>query len=161
MSKVATRPTLSHVSKMKRAQQDRSPVVCVGQEPCQELENVFIFKYLGTLFVADDRQCYDIKRRIALTMSRCGSLRHIFASPVISHHLKMRLYRTAICSIFFYGCETWDLSEKTMSQLNGSNSKMISHITGNSPQHEVRPQTTSLNLVRCRGPTENFVCHRV
>ena len=49
------------VNKMKKAQQQRPPIFCSGQA----LENVSIFKYLGTLFATDGRQIYDIKRRIA------------------------------------------------------------------------------------------------
>ena len=105
------------VNKMKAAQQRRRHVMCAEQA----IDNVFTFKYLGTLFAADGRQHYDIKRRIALAMTRCGTLRHIFASPNISHCLKMRLYKAAICSIFTYGCETWDLSEDTMRTINGAN----------------------------------------
>ena len=86
------------------------------------LENVFVFKYLGTLFTADGRQQHDIKKRIVLVMSRCGRLRHIFNSPVISLHLKLRLYAAAVCSVFTYGCETWDLTEKVMRTINGANS---------------------------------------
>ena len=98
------------VKKMTKAQAGREPVFCSGEE----LENVFVFKYLGTLFAADGRQQYDIKRRIALAMSRCGRLRHIFSSPFITLHLKLRLYDAAVCSIFTYGCETWNLTEKVM-----------------------------------------------
>ena len=75
------------LNKMKDAQKGRTPIVCAGKN----LENVFIFKYLGTLFAADGRQSYDIKRRIALAMTRCGKLRHIFSSPCISLNLKLRL----------------------------------------------------------------------
>ena len=103
---------------MKLAQARRQTVWCDSKE----LENVFVFKYLGTLFSTDDLQQYDIKRRISLTMSRCGKLRHIFASPFISLYLKLRLYDAAVCSIFVYGCETWNLTEKVMCQLNGTNS---------------------------------------
>ena len=83
-----------------------------------------------------------------MAMTRCGRLKHIFASDLISHSLKIRLYKAAVCSIFTYGCETWDLSEATMRKLNGANSKMLSHITGRGIRTEARPQTTSLNLVR-------------
>ena len=65
-----------------------------------DLENVFCFKYLDTLFAADGLQIYDIKKRIALAMSRCDRLRHIFVSPFITLHLKLRLYAAAVCSIF-------------------------------------------------------------
>ena len=83
------------VNKMKIAQEKCKPVLCKNIK----LENVFSFKYLGTLFTADGNQIFDIKRRIALAMTQCGKLKHIFNSPVISLRLKLRLYDAAICSI--------------------------------------------------------------
>ena len=47
-----------------------------------------------------------------------------------------------------YGCETWDINEKTRKRINGANSAMLARITGNSIPHEARPATTSLDLVR-------------
>ena len=81
-------------------------------------------------------------------MSRCVKLRHIFVSKEISLELKLRLYEVAVCSLLTYGCETWTLCDKTMRCLNGANSRMLTHITGQSVRAEARPQTTSLNLVR-------------
>ena len=83
-----------------------------------------------------------------MAKTRCGQLRHIFASPFISLRLKLRLYDAAVYSIFTYGCETWDLSVEVMRTINGANSVMLSHITGKSAREEARPQTTSMNLVR-------------
>ena len=132
------------LSKMKAAQKHRNLVQCSGGD----LENVFLFKYLGTIFAADGQQDHDINRRIALALSRCGTLRHIFASTYLSRQLKLRLYKAAVCSIFTYGCETWDLSEQTMKKINGANSRMLSHITGRSARIEASSKTTSMNLVR-------------
>ena len=112
------------------------------------LENLFRFKYLGTIFAADGLQHYDIKQRIAKAMSRCGQLRHIFAAKALSLAIKLRLYEAAVLSLLTYGCETWSLCEKTRRCLNGANSRMLAHITGKSIREEARPQTTSLNLVR-------------
>ena len=119
-------------------------VCCEGKN----LENLFRFKYLGTIFAADGLQLYDIKQRIAKAMTRCGQLRHIFAAKALSLRLKIRLYEAAVCSLLTYGCETWSLCDKTMRCLNGANSRMLTHITGKPVRAEARPQTTSLNLVR-------------
>ena len=97
---------------------------------------------------ADGDQHYDIERRLNLAKARCDKLRHLFDSPNLILHLKLRLYRAAICSLITYGCETWRLDIKTMRMLNNANSIMLSRITGNSIPHEARPTTTSYNLVR-------------
>lgn len=122
------------IDKMKAAQENRRSVVC----GTNTLENVFSFLYLGTLFAADGQQIYDIKRRIALAMSRCDQLRHIFSSPRLSLQLKLRLYDDTVFSIFTYGCETWDLSVEVIRKINGVNIKMLSHITGRSAKEEAR-----------------------
>ena len=73
----------------------RGKVLCEGQV----LKNVFRFKYLGAIFSANGDQTYDIKRRIALAMTRMGQLRHVLNSK-IGFGLKMWVYRTAICSVY-------------------------------------------------------------
>ena len=132
------------IKKLEAQQEQRPQVMCEGQP----LENTFKFRYLGTMFAANASQHFDIESRIAMAMSRCGRLRPVFDSKVITLHLKLRLYEAAVCSLLTYGCETWDLDEKTRKRINGSNSVMLARITGNSIPHEARPATTSLNLIR-------------
>ena len=67
------------VKKWEAQQAERPVVVCQGVP----VENVFKFIYLGGLLAADAQQDYDIDRRIAMAMSRCGRLRNIFDSQVI------------------------------------------------------------------------------
>ena len=68
-----------------------------------------------------------------MAMARCGRLRAIFDSKVITLKLKLRLYEAAVCSLMTYGCETWNIDEKTRKRINGANSIMLTRITGNSP----------------------------
>ena len=86
--------------------------------------------------------------RVAMAMSRCGKLRHIFDSPHIPLKVKLRLYEAAVCSLLTYGCETWDLDITTTRKINGANSAMLARITGKSIPAEARPATTSFNLVK-------------
>ena len=62
--------------------------------------------------------------------------------------LKLRLYKAAVCSVLIYGCESWILTDKTRRSINNINSLLLSRITGNAPQIEARPVTTSHNLIR-------------
>ena len=132
------------VSKLEDLQKTRPDVHC-GE---QILENVFRLLYLGTVFAANGLQCYDVSARVAMAMSRCGKLRHIFDSPHITLKVKLRLYETAVCSLLTYGCETWDLDTATSKKINGANSVMLARITGRSIPMEARSQTTSFNLVK-------------
>ena len=113
------------------------------------MSNVFRFRYLGTIFAANASQKFDLDTRIVMAMERCGRLRPGFDSAVITLRLKLRLYEAAVCSLMTYGCETWDIDEKTKKRINGTNSIMLARITGKSIPQEARPATTSLNLV-CR-----------
>ena len=90
------------LDKLKAQQEERPKVICAG-EP---LDNVFTFKYLGSIFTANADQSHDIKARAAMAMARCGQLRHIFDSKHIPLRLKIRLYEAAVCSLLTYGCET-------------------------------------------------------
>ena len=132
------------VKKLEKQQEERRQITCEGHQ----LDNVFRFCYLGTIFAADGSQQYDVDSRIAMAMARCGRLRPIFDSKIITQKLKLRLYEAAVCSLMTYGCETWLIDEKTRKRINGANSVMLARITGNPIPYEARPATTSLDLIR-------------
>ena len=70
-----------------------------------ELENVFTFKYLGSVFSADGNHVRDVEKRCAMAMSRCGDLRAVFNAKSIPLKLKLKMYKTAVCSLLTYGSE--------------------------------------------------------
>ena len=43
--------------------------------------------------------------------------------------MKIRLYRTAVCSTFTHACEAWDLNENVMKMVNMFNSRCLHVIT--------------------------------
>ena len=88
----------------------------------------------------------DVKRRVALAMQRMGALRHVFNSS-IPLALKMKIYKTAICSLLTYGCEAWTLDEKTLAMINGANARCLSWFTGNDSHTEASVRTRSYDLV--------------
>ena len=128
--------------KLKAQQELRPQLLCEDKL----LENVFLFKYLGTLFAADGSQDYDIRARVARAKSRCGKLRHIFDSPDLSMSIKLRLYVAAVCSLLTYGAETWNLNEAVLSKLRGANGTMLARITGRPISKETNQRTTSFDL---------------
>ena len=70
------------------------------------LKNVFLFKYLGSIFAADGEHEHDLNRRITLAMNRFGELRNVFNSD-IPLMLKLKLYKAAVTSLLTYGSEAW------------------------------------------------------
>ena len=115
---------------------------------CEEkaLENVFSFKYLGSYFTADGDHKRDVERRCAMAMNRCGELRAVFGSH-IPLGLKIKIYKTAVCSLLTYGSEAWRLDEKTTAMINGCNARCLSHITHQTAHAEASPRTRTYDLV--------------
>ena len=99
------------------------------------------------MFAADGDQEYDVKRRIALATTRMGQLRHVFDSG-ITFATKMRVYKTAICSLLTYGSEAWDLDAQTQAMINGANARLLSRFTGKDAHQEASVKTRTYDLVR-------------
>ena len=133
----------AQVQKLRDQQKDRPTVLCEG-EP---LDNVYNFKYLGSLFNVNADQVMDVKARIARAMIRCGQLRNILDSDKIGLKLKLRLYEASVCSLLTFDCETWTLNQQILGLLNGANSRMLARFTGKSIPAEDRPTSCSLNLI--------------
>ena len=127
---------------MEEAQAQLPQVECAGDE----LVNAFYFKYLGSIFAADGDHKYDVRRRIGIAMTRMGQLRHVFSSK-LPRSLKLKVYKAAICSLFTYGSEAWNLDEQTCAALNGANSRCLSRFTGRTIHEEASPRTRTFDLV--------------
>ena len=80
------------VIKLGDAQKALPKIKCGGRV----LKNVYVFKYLGSMFSADGDHMVDVKRRVDLAMARMDQLIHIFDS-VIEFKLNMKIYKTAVC----------------------------------------------------------------
>ena len=78
--------------KIEDAQKLKAAITCEGAD----LENVYKFKYLGSLFTADGEHKYDVETRCTMAQSRCGDLRTVFNSEHISLALKLKIYKTAV-----------------------------------------------------------------
>ena len=64
--------------KLEDAQATESRIKCEQFK----LKNVFLFKYLGSVFAADGTHVHDVQHRINLAMARMGQLRHVFNSKI-------------------------------------------------------------------------------
>ena len=91
------------LKKMTANQKTEPKIICNGHA----LKNVFLFKYLGSIFAANGSQEHDLQRRITLAMSRMGQLRHVFNSDV-NLGLKMKICKVVIGPLLTYGSEAWD-----------------------------------------------------
>ena len=59
--------------KLGEAQKALPAIKCGGRD----LKNVYVFKYLGSLFTADGDHLVDVKRRVDLATARMGQLPHV------------------------------------------------------------------------------------
>ena len=134
----------ARTEKHKLTQKSRPTVHCEGKE----LKNVFLFKYLGSIFSADDSHQHDITRRITLVMKRYGQLRNVFDSPDVPVTTKINIYKSAVMSLLTYGCAGWAFTEQHQARVNGASSRCLTRITGKSIQvhQEASARTQSFNI---------------
>ena len=94
-----------------------------------ELENVYSFEYLGSRLQCDGDDTADVKHQMNIAQAVFRSLSHIWNDHRLSVNMKIRLYRTAVCSTFTHACEAWDLTEEVTKSINGFNSRCLHIIT--------------------------------
>ena len=64
-------------------------------------------KYLGSIFEDGGDQMIDDRTRIARATQCFGKMRHIWGNKELYQNLRMRLYKSSVCSILTYGSEAW------------------------------------------------------
>ena len=90
----------------------------------------------------------DVQIRIARAKQRFGKMRHIWGNKELHVNLRMRLYKSSVCSILTYGPEAWRLTPRGVSAvLNGANSSMVSKITGR-PIREETSEGKTFDLLK-------------
>ena len=120
------------------------PQVECGDRP---LDNVVKFRYLGTMFHAFGGDAVDVYRRCAMAMDKAGKLRSVWRSSSLPCSLKMRVYKSIVCSVLLYGCESWLLDKSVVQKLNGVNSRIVSWITKKTVREEASSRTRSFDMV--------------
>ena len=114
----------------------------------QEATNAWRNKYLGSVFEAGGGCLADVRIRIATARQRFGKMRHLWADKRLHINLRLRLYKSSVCSVMTYGAEAWRLDDVVSKALNGTNSQMLSVISGKSPHEEASATTRTFDLLR-------------
>ena len=68
------------------------------------------FSFLGTTLTNQNSIQEEIKSRLKLGNACYHSVQNLLSSSLISKNLKIKIYRTVILPVVFYGCETWSLT---------------------------------------------------
>ena len=114
----------------------------------EETTNPWRTKYLDSMFEAGGGCITDVKMRIAVVSQRFDKMWHIWADKRLHLNLRLRLYKSNVCSIMTYGSEVWQLSDEVSRALNDANAQMLSIITGNTPHKEVSKDSCTFDLLR-------------
>ena len=69
------------------------------------------FKYLGTTLTNHNSIAEEIKSRLESGNACYHSVQKLLSSRLLSKNLKIKIYRTVILPVVFYGCETWSLTK--------------------------------------------------
>jgi len=70
------------------------------------IERVDEFKYLGTTLTGQNSIQEEIKSRLKLGNACYHLVQNLLSSRLLSKNLKIKIYRTIIFPVVFYGCET-------------------------------------------------------
>ena len=74
-----------------------------------------------------------------------NSLSHMWADHRLPMNMKLRLYRSAVCSSFTHACEAWKFTDPVRKMINGFNSRCLTHITGK--DYEVTATQPDFDLI--------------
>ena len=85
--------------------------------------------YLGSCFQSDGDDSADVNHRMNVAQSCFSDLYQLWRDNRLPTSMKIRLYRSAVCSSFTHACEAWDLNESILKTINGFNSRCLSVIT--------------------------------
>ena len=96
----------------------------------KELENVFDFPYLGRQFTADGTSTQDLHVRLGRARGVIKRLMHIWKSSQLSESIKRRIYESSVIAVLAYGCESWNLDEKSKKKINHFNNRSCHLIFG-------------------------------
>ena len=87
---------------------DKSPTTTIDVDG-EQLENVNNCVYLGSRIDFDGRSSLDIRRRIAIAISKLNTMAPLWKSQ--STELKWRTFKACMFPVAIYGCEAWTISK--------------------------------------------------
>jgi len=93
-------------------------------------ERVEEFKYLGTNLTNQNSIMEEIKSRLSLGNTCYHSVQNLLSSRLLSKNLKLKIYRTIILPVVFYGCETWSQILRKERKLRVFENRVLRRILG-------------------------------
>jgi len=107
-------------------------------------ERVEEFKYLGTTLTYQNSIPEEIKSRLRSGNACYHSVQNLLSCRLLSKNLKIKIYRTIILPIVFYGCQTWSLTLREERKLRVFENMVLRRILG-PRRHEVTGELRRLH----------------
>jgi len=70
----------------------------------------------------------EIKSRLKSGNACCHLVQNLLASSLLPKNIKIKIYRTIILPVVFYGCATWSLTLREECRLRVSENRVLSKI---------------------------------
>jgi len=96
----------------------------------RSLEMVKEFKYLGTTLTNQNSIQEEIKSRLKSGNACHHSVQNVLCSSLLPKNLKIKIYRTTILPVVWYGCETWSLTMREERRLRVFENRVLRRILG-------------------------------
>jgi hypothetical protein len=93
------------------------------------------FKHLGTTITNRNSIHEEIKSRLKLGNACFHSVQNLLSSRLLSQNTKIRVFRSIILPVVFYGCETWFLTLRDEQRLRVFKNRVLRRICG-TKRHE-------------------------
>jgi hypothetical protein len=94
------------------------------------IERVEKFKYLVVMLKDQNSIQEEIKSRLKLGNAWYHSVQNLSSSRFLSKNLKIKIYRTIILPVVFYGCETWSLTLREECRLRVFENRVLRRVFG-------------------------------
>jgi hypothetical protein len=88
------------------------------------------FRYIGTTLTDQNHMHEEIKSRLNSGNGCYHSVHSLLSSRLLSRNLKVKIYKTIILPVVFYGCETWSLTSREEHRLKVFENRVLRRIFG-------------------------------
>ena len=108
-----------------------------GYVPCSRFVDFYLFdqmvdqfKYLGTARTNANSIQEEVKSRLKSGNVCSHSVQNILSSRILSKNIKIKIYRTIILPVVWYGCVTWSLILRKERRLGVFENRVLRRIFG-------------------------------
>ena len=108
----------------------KSKVTCEGTP----VNYVVEFPYLGCMLAGNGADLVDVLYRLAGAAQTWIKLRKTLCNETLELGIRLRLYKTCVCSTLRYSSDAWVFTEAAKRRVNDFNSKRLAALTGYTAQ---------------------------